>query len=180
MVHETSIYAPLYLATKKGRKLNFRRILSHARLPARFASDFLDQCLELATLSGESWHEILREVARGDSASLAPWLQGLRAADGLPDPLLSGLLDFVAQGGKVEHVGWPELLDVLLEKPSRDQQVELGPQICLAWRTLGDTRRGAAWLERLTDPGDSGFVAKVHARFALHDLAKGDTGEAVR
>ena len=149
-------------------------------LPAHFASNFLDQCLQLATLSGESWHEILREVARGDSASLASWLQGLRAAAGLPDALLSGLLDFIARGGEVESVGWPELLDVLLEKPSRDQQIELGPQICLAWRTLGDTRRETDWLKRLTDPGDSGFVDKVQACFALHDLAKGDTGEAVR
>ena len=98
-------------------------------LPARFASDFLDQCLELASLSGESWQEILREVARGDSASLATWLQGLQAADDLPNPLLSGLLNFVAHGGKVEHVGWPELLHVLLGKPSRDQQFGLGPQI---------------------------------------------------
>ena len=36
------------------------------------------------------------------------------------------------------------------------------------WRTLGDTRRETAWLKRLTDPGDSGFVDK------------GDTGEAGR
>ena len=149
-------------------------------LPAHFASNFLDQCLQLATLSGESWHEILREVARGDSASLASWLHGLPAAAGLPDALLSGLLDFIARDGKIESADWPELLDVLLEKPSRDQQIELGPQICLAWRTLGDTRRETDWLKRLTDPGDSGFVDKVQACFALHDLAKGDTGEAVR
>jgi hypothetical protein len=136
--------------------------------PDSFPMKFLSQCRNIPDITGEGWCEIIREVGKGAAAPLAAWLNGLVESSELALSPVSGLLDYIAESGQVEGVNWPALLDPVLEKVSRADQIELGPQICLAWRVLGEGKKERFWLNALTGPEGRGFRSKVRAKFALH------------
>jgi hypothetical protein len=89
-------------------------------------------------------------------------------------------MDFIVAKGQLADREWAPLVEPLLEQLNRPEQEELGPQIVLAWRTLGDRQRAHAWLKRLTDQHGMRFRDRVSIRLSLHDLERGECGTARR
>ena len=147
---------------------------------AGFVEQFLNLSLPISSLRCETWFQILQDVACGCPGALAAWFSGLSEKEALPAAFISGLLQFVAEERRLDDLVWSPLLDALLEKVSKADQIELGPQICLAWRVLGESGKVAEWLKRLTTPESGGFADKVLVQFALHDIRKGDMVSATK
>ena len=150
------------------------------QLPDDFPGRLLSLSLKISAIPGEMWFQILHDVACGCPGALAAWFSGLSEKEVLPAAFLSGLLQFVAEERRLDDLEWSPLLEDLLEKVSKVDQIELGPQICLAWRVLGESGKEAEWMKRLTTPESGGFADKVLVQFALHDIRKGDMVSATK
>jgi len=124
---------------------------------------------------------MLESLAPKCSAPVAVWLDHLREANPAGrSRLVAGLMDFIVAKRQLAGREWAPLVEPLLEQLNRPEQEELGPQIVLAWRTLGDRQRAQAWLKRLTDQHGMRFRDRVSIRLSLHDLERGECGTARR
>ncbi len=145
-----------------------------AGLPVDYCKHFLDVCRgSVCSLDGEGWGQILRETSRSSPDLVAAWLNALSASPSPPAAVLAGLLDLVANGVVFLGLDWVSLLDALLPQASFADQLEVGPQVCLAWHVLREPERELEWYKRLTNPNQSGFRDRVLVRFALHDIREG-------
>ena len=147
----------------------------------RVLGGFLDDCLQLELIQGGPWCAMLESLAPKCSASVAAWLDHLREANPAGrSRLVAGLMDFIVAKGQLAGREWAPLVEPILEQLNRPEQEELGPQIVLAWRTLGDRQRAQVWLKRLTDQHGMRFRDRVSIRLSLHDLERGECGTARR